>query len=184
MSEKIKVTQKQADAIEEYKRCQRSNHYQESVNKQRYNLYLAKCLLDLTSSEFMDALYIGYEVEPVFEVGDWVKSLVGKGTGKIKDIDKYDYYTDFAFVSSKRDLTIRHATPEEIAEEQERRWWNKHGRELREVKKGDLLKRTEDGHLFIINHLPLFYDEVEDLKNGRLKVVCFSESRLDVKTNG
>ena len=179
MTEKARLTQEQADAIEEYKRCQRSNHYQESVNKQRYNLYLAKCLLDLTSSEFMDALYIGYEVEPVFEIGQWVKSTEGKGIGKIIKIDDCNYYTDFGLASSKRDMTIRHATPEEIAEEKERRWWASQGREILEFREGDVVKRN-GRNVYIVNCPEATRDIAKD---NIIEIVCFAKDRLDVKTN-
>src|SRR5699024_11188911 len=67
-----------------------------------------------------------FEVEPEFEIGQWVKSRHGIGTGKITKIDRMGQYTDFAMIGASDD--IRNATPQEIAAEKTRRWWKESGR--------------------------------------------------------
>lgn len=61
--------------------------------------------------------------EQKLKLGDWVKNKFGVGTGKIvEETDAY-YVTDFGQLSFKHDMTIRKAVPEEIFEEQRRRWY-------------------------------------------------------------
>lgn len=202
MSKKVILTKEQAEAIEwalnesdiymnnpdgllSYSAF--AGRQQDEEFKFKYEL---KPINDMKISQLAKALYVGYEVEPEYMLGEYVVYLPdGKvykiyhipWTGKVHLRNGVNLIIDDVPVDK-----IRHATSEEIAEEiaeeKERRFWRRNGRGLKEIKKGDVLK-NEKGYVFVINLLPLFSDEIEDLKAGRLKVVCFIEDRLDVKEN-
>ena len=79
-----------------------------------YNsLVCNNCLQDLTLDELARALYVGYEVEFEFEVGDW---LVNNRNSLMFQIEDRQEDKDIARMNH-----IRHATESEIVEEKERR---------------------------------------------------------------
>ena len=121
--ERVKVTQEQAELMEEVRVCASVSElcYERCLNGSWIGVF--KPLNELNADEFARALYIGYEVEPNFAKGDWVKSKIGKGIGKIIHLKQFGYETDFGLLADTED--IRHATEEEIAEEKERRMSNK-----------------------------------------------------------
>src|SRR5690625_4144045 len=140
--EKVKLTPEQANAIKKW------------INKEQ--LIIAKAsgffehgmdepIAELTMEQLVKALYIGYEVEPEFKVGDWVSfenGTHGLVTRKIETFDYSDYWEEEVAkwqTGSMPISRIRPATPSEIAEEKERRWWAKHGRDVWELRKGDVL---------------------------------------------
>src|SRR5699024_4095466 len=119
-------------AVEKYKTDLRKSHWRQKANKIRSEVTLSKCLLELSTDDFMNAFEYGYEVEPEFNVGDWVVvtfKLHTRSYGKTFKItdkkescsigDKYCFDLDGEGVVYANEL--RHATPEEIAEEKERR---------------------------------------------------------------
>src|SRR5690625_2394970 len=126
--EKVKITQEQADALRKAIADYGSDNVMNDHVKMIDNWEnILDPLNDLEPHQLARALYVGYEVEPEFKIGQWVKSRHGIGTGKITKIDKMGYYTDFGMIATSDD--IRHATPQEIATEKARRWWAKHDRE-------------------------------------------------------
>src|SRR5690625_7283709 len=73
MTEKVKVTREQAEAIERIKTEQIKRFEEVKKNKTAYLLTdWEKPLFELDSKHLQDALYIGYEVEPEFNKGDFV----------------------------------------------------------------------------------------------------------------
>ncbi|WP_200415977.1 hypothetical protein [Virgibacillus salexigens] len=178
--DKVKITQEQADAIKHFKKV-----YPEKFRGMRYQ-------------EFYDALINGYEIEPEFKVGDWIvvtfelhTTIYGK-TMKITNVDKsHAVGHDICFGLDGEGIVyqneIRHATPEEIEQEKERRWWNKHGRDVWELKVGDVLMNKYDREIFHVNNIDggVFTEYTSDFLVWRYlkeecKVVCFAENRLDV----
>src|SRR5690625_2379411 len=99
----------------------------------------------LTNDEIARALYVGYEVESEFKVGDWVYHVFREKVGIVTYVD--DDYVKFDGVFNGDFHYFRHATPEEIAKEKERRWWQKHYRDVWEIKLRDLL--THKRHKFV-----------------------------------
>src|SRR5699024_10463679 len=88
---------------------------------------------------------------------------------------------------------IRHSTPEEVAREERRRWWAKHGRDVWELKDydviGDESKETpvtvqliktaglnDEEVVFFKNDDWELYDNVKE----HYLVVCLAEDRKDV----
>src|SRR5690606_29085439 len=149
--EKVKVTREQAEAIEYLKKLL------SDTSERKRNLQLIKEKLDhdyhwespnfkaaneIPDDIFIAALHYGYEVEPKFEVGDWVVidyKEHGTKVGKIKGYIKKDaFYIDNNHAAGSI-MNTRHATPEEIVAEKERRWWAKHGRDVWELREGDIL---------------------------------------------
>src|SRR5699024_844646 len=115
MSEKVILTKEQAEAIETKKSTGSAavaKHLEGWTWKEN------KCLNDLSMEQFVKALYIGYEVEETFKVGDWVYVEVPKeelpNVYKIMRVDNYSVNLDRFYGNHKKNA-IRHATPEEIA---------------------------------------------------------------------
>lgn len=178
--EKVKITQRQANAIEWQKEEARRAHerfkrnHQCDLDEQLYTL------LELSTEKYMKALYIGYEVEPEFKVGDWI---YGKYTRSVHQVDENNVLDE---LNKAHDL-IRHATPEEIEQEKERKWWKSHGRDVWELKEGDLLKNSfgfirevqginESGeYVTLPNFTPFSKKEIRHY----FTIACFAEDRLD-----
>ena len=195
---KVKVTKEQAKGLNQI------TTPQSAVKEHVGNWQLGNDLNALSLDELIRALYIGYEVEPEFKVGDWVVTKVTNHIGKITGFSSITKYYDIEGIQTD---VIRHATPSEIAEEKERRFFAGHGRELWELKYKDIL-RLKSGLLFgdkarkpekfvEIGELNKSYaGEVLDVLirgNGwwpidkvkkYYKVAVFAKDRLDVKTNG
>ena len=206
MSEKVFLTQEQADAIEDLLKDRTA----ESIVKEKANpllgggVYIDKSNHIIFTETELDtlirALYIGYEVEPVFNVGDWVVHEFGSKTYKIaegKPLIECDYVLDNG--NSVLKDYLRHATPSEIAEEKQRRWWKSHNRDVWELKINDMIyskvTKTYDEVVFVfrsgsvnlrgttpndfsqygVNTVPK-----EELNNHNFKVICFAEDRKDV----
>lgn len=200
--EKVKLTKEQANAIEWA--LQKENEYspdrllrlRSSDNANFHNeLYP---LNDIDIAVLARALYIGYEVEPEFKVGDWVVykhnntiwEIIGElYGGKVH----YDITRGGKYKGSVHKDHIRLATPEEIEKEKERRWWAKHGREVWELREGDLLERLNAST--IIEFLRFDQGALEyRIQNSyyredilgytkRYRVICFAEDRKDIGDN-
>ena len=195
--EKVKVTKEQAKGLNQI------TTPQSAVKDYVGNWQLGNDLNALSLDELIRALYIGYEVEPEFEIGQWIVLTSpftnAKITARILDIDvggdnRVRLDRDDHCWWDKED--IRHATPEEIGEEKERRFFARHGKKPWELKRNDLIYSARYGLLAIANETELgaywAYSYAgsnihaiskKELKEDGYKVVCFAESRLDVKTN-
>lgn len=185
--EKVKITRELADELNDWM----TREKKDSIIRCHAHGYMQTSLIHkIKLDELIRALYIGYEVEPEFKVGDWVKSRHGIGTGKITDI-RLGYHTDFGMVAASDD--IRHATPEEIATEKTRRWWKKNNRYEWELMKGDIIRKFVingafyevtyvDGEyigLFDIGRSRMETEEI-DIVSGGYRVVCFADHRKDI----
>src|SRR5699024_208683 len=162
---KVKLTREQAEAIGDVITYGTKEEAVESHIEKGWSFKEYLCLNALSTDEFIRALYIGYEVEETFEVGDWVKDTSTNAVIKINDRQHRNNLID------SRHTTSRHATPEENAKEKQRKWWAKHGRGVKELKKGDITKNA-NGKMIEINHAEQLPD--------RFKIVCFVEDRKDV----
>lgn len=195
--EKVKVTQEQAKAIEINREVDSNgeilNDYFEEWPVGHWSRAVIKRMdIDV----LVKALYIGYEVEEEFKKFDWV-TFDGKHTGIIIDIDEFDnmYKTDIRNENGVKQMfpfgtdRLRHATPSEIAEEKERRKWKKHGRDVWELTRRDVLFNKNTDHIYEIMeispsgngisfHGDVTYREMEVVKEN-YKVICFAENRLD-----
>lgn len=174
MSDKVKLTKEQAIVIGEH--LDNSGSKEDAVEQhiRGWSFKDTKCLNELTLDEFIHALYIGYEVELEYKVGDWV--VTGRNVIGV-------YGKDIMTSGN-----IRHATESEIAEEKERRWWSCHGRKVNEYKPSDIVSASSssllclevididcDGDVRLQQH-----DETIFLrKPEKLTVICFAEDRLD-----
>lgn len=202
--EKVKITQEQADAIERW------------VDKDQLLIARATGLLnhgedesiaELEINTLAKAIYIGYEVEPEFKVGEWVVLEDGY-IGEIEFINEVEGWANIGYskdtkergvcLAATYDLIdiVRHATPSEIVEEKERRWWRKNGRDVWELREDDILDYL--GDLLIVDSFDSEevyfksnkydsstnkYSETPSYVQENFKVVTFAENRLDVKTN-
>lgn len=196
--EKVKITQEQAGAIEHL----RDLHFEEMNRFKKYS----KCnvdkklipLHDLEIDKINDAYFDGYEVKPDFEVGDWIvyENEYHKCVMQITDTDKHYVYVEpfhngfkNCTAISKKSPLIKHATPEEIAEEKERRFFARHGREPWELKYGDILVNIGTGFPAVVTKGLNIYQNVDlNLKRFNIqavkdnyRVASFVDGRLDVK---
>lgn len=149
MTEKVKLTREQAEAIKELKKRKfdddvivHNTVFYQVTERERDTLYTA--LKDIHLDSLIRALYIGYEIEEEYKVGDWVvitEEHNSKGKVlQIKIVESAILNLDYGngFQSWWPVSSLRHATPEEIKTEQERRVWAKIGREVGEFRDGDL----------------------------------------------
>lgn len=187
---KVKLTQEQANAIERIK----DKDY--AINVLVAGKRPDNPLCELEVSELAKAFYIGYEVEPEFKVGNWAVWRSTEGIDVIKQIEKVEGYRIWADWLDEGSLLfapsdeIRHATPEEISKEKERRWWAKHGRGVWELKKNDVIFNQSyvDWYPDIIKNTNKYNVELLDgnfiprkLVMRDYKVVCFADDRKDLK---
>ncbi|OEH52944.1 hypothetical protein AQ616_18745 [Oceanobacillus sp. E9] len=203
--EKVKVTKEQAGEIKD--------HVSRNSEDLVFKLHLSnpngwtgtsKVLNGMDITTMAKALYIGYEIEPEFKVGDWVVVTfdLHNSYGQIKQITKVekscavgrDVYFELDGGGCYYPNEIKHATTEEIKQEKERRWWAKHGREVWELKMGDTLINKNDryscdvkfvegsdptGTLLVNGRKDEFIELIEDLKKEYI-VFCFKKDRLDL----
>lgn len=197
-NEKVKLTRPQAAAIERIK----SNSVQFNIEKHESKSWRdLSGLNDLSTEELALALFIGYEIKEEFKVGDWVihdNKTIGKVKKIVNDVITIDvelgYLRDNGEIAYVNTLAryFRHATPEEIAEEKERRWWTKHSRKPWELKVGDVLiygdATLETSEIVEITRVAddrIYFNDGNmeymcDINLG-YKIVCFAENRLDLQ---
>lgn len=189
--EKVILTQEQAEAIEGYKMSETGIYdfihdlpidsiFSESqMNHEEIQYNLLKV---------MNAFVNGYEVEPEFKAGDWKVVEYSREIGQVVEYFKEKQRVELDcnyFTYKKGDL--RDATPEEIAEEKERRWWEGIGRCVRQFKEGDIVNIRAGGILHReVNYINHFSEVgvVEDYNMYRpteCELVCRVEDRKDVK---
>lgn len=192
---KVILTQRQAGAIEQLLKEHERNkdeiidiHCNEDFEwGERY-----ASVEELKPSQLARALYIGYEVEPEFKVGDWVvyddtdTTLITKIKDGIIHVDKPLSYGGYV---NTVPMYFRHATPSEIAGEKERRWWRARNRDVWELRARDILKQKSGNELAEVKEVHnsgyligkwTCYESKEYIKK-HYTVVCLAENRLDVK---
>lgn len=190
----VKITQEQADAIERVKQYHRSQLERFKSEPNIFADYLSP-LINMEIDAIEKALWGDYEIEPEFKVGDWVVITKGEHEGTIAKIINTNslpkYHVALGFDE------IRHATPEEIAEEKQRRWWAKHGRGVWELKPGDLIQKLcsvwdfeaqevkgyDGGYVLLSNTVKISPSMLMDARfmNANFRVLCFADDRKDLK---
>lgn len=164
MMEKVKLTVKQAEMIKNHE-----GHLRDLMFKWRAK-GCSTFIDDLTAEQVLDAYFDGYEVEPEYKIGDWV-TIVSKNSkeGEIFELigkrDEGVYLLKMAPASNMlwHVEEFRHATPEEIKAEQERRLWAGIGREVNHWRIGDIFITSEkvfkvDGNKNQIGHASMAYE--------------------------
>lgn len=139
---KVKVTQVQAEWLDKYKTEEEIDY---AINIQPYKKRPDSPIIHWEPSDVAKALWIGYEVEEKFKIGDWVTPVEGDlnlpdgmiAAQIVKIVNnQFVYWND---TNNRNIQRFRHATPEEIKAEQERRVWAGIGREVNEVREGDCI---------------------------------------------
>ena len=196
---KVKVTKEQAEAIEKESYRDYENILYDYLVVSNYD----EKFKGLTFGGLYRALHQGYEVEPEFKKGDFVVwhglvvEIKHPQTNDHKDDGRCYFTLERSDGSTYENITrdeIRHATPAEIAEEKERRFFAKHGRELWELREDDILKYL--GDVLIVDSFDseevcfksnasgaVVYTKNFNFVTDNFKFVAFAEDRLDVKTN-
>jgi len=181
--EKVKLTQEQVSAINNCRNIVGDEMLIEMQVNRRNSPWRNKwnAINELDLLTLVDALRIGYEVEPEFKVGDWV---IDEFSGSMTIIENAGYANDLNNCRNN----IRKATKEEIAKEKQRRWWAKHGRYVGEYKENDVvtsrhtkeilyLKEVDNERYYLSDNS--VYRDKEEMLNHYL-IVCFAEDRKDV----
>lgn len=202
MTEKVKVTQEQFDWLEKYKTEQQIDF---AIDIQLHRKRPDSPIVDWKLSEVARALYVGYEVEPKFKVGDLVHVSWSNGGASIHKVLKVgvrsidgdlDGIAIDAGGNPKPPLRIvRHATAEEIAHEKERRKWGAVGREVGEFKANDIVYNNGAWEGVYIVYSDNYSADafgsklVRVTESGRnlsfhakdLSIICFAENRQDIE---
>lgn len=183
--EKVKVTQEQADWLDE---CTTAEEINYAIDVHLFKKRPDSPIVDWSVSKLARALYIGYEVKLDFKEGDWItntdSNVTYQATAKSIEI-----------ISQLEDTShLRHSTPDEIATEKTRRWWKEHDRKLYEIKQGDILMGKHRA-LYEVTADPKSHrygvytgnDEhdfdIEEFKRDNWEVVCFRVDRKDIATD-
>ena len=188
--EKVKLTQEQATALEKAINDYGIDTTMNDHSPHNWGGFLSP-LNELKTHQMARALYIGYEVEETFEVGDWVVHIPTGIIGEISHVN--GNWISFFHSDEQKAVNIsvndlRHATPEEIAEEKQRRWWAKHGRDVWELKMGDVIQGTfgQIREVCRVNGLGEYvtlpnYAAFSKKELAEWKVICFIEDRKDLE---
>ena len=188
--EKVKLTKEQVTALEKA-----INDYGIDTTMNDHSPHnWGGCLSplnELKTHQMARALYIGYEVEETYKVGDLVVHIPTGIIGEISHVN--GNWINFFHSDEQKAVNIsvndlRHATPEEIAEEKQRRWWAKHGRDVYEFKSGDLI----DHEHYVVEVMEVRSDMLRVEINAAvgtitkeyydlIKVICFAEDRKDME---
>ena len=178
--EKVKLTKLQAEAIEIIKTDTKSGWTYGNLKTQNEKTWKDEpfaSLNKLSFSDFLDALHVGYEVEEEYRGDEWV---VNTANGKVANIERVA--PDRVWVDDENaryfmKSALRHATPEEIKAEQERRVWKSIGREVGELKFGDKYVTTFDANRTIVCSVSkeMFLDILSD---GEVRVFYPIESAI------
>ena len=183
--EKVKLTREQAEMIKNHKEAK---EFERLMQKHRMK-GLPTHIDELTTQQVVDAYFDGYEVEETFKVGDWVMHELSKWLGEVTRIYEDELNVlrlGDGYIWNKK--YVRHATPEEIAEEKQRRWWARHGRDVYEFKAGDLIKCEDTTSEVESPEEDLIWIKMngakgtlpEKLYQG-IEVICFAEDRKDLE---
>lgn len=127
---KVILTQEQADAVDW---LERTGTLEGNVRIIFFTHELergpkSKILKDMGFYRVMRAIFQGYKTKEHFEVGDWAKDSKGR-LFKITEDRVHTANND------PRYQELEKATDEEV----KKYWWNKHGRDVWELKEGDVL---------------------------------------------
>src|SRR5690625_4677361 len=188
---KVKLTKEQAEALEQAKEGRGKDKVMNGIGGKWYREL--EPLNDLTPSQMARSLYIGYEVEAEFKVGDWVvyKSNIHE-TPIVRTVSKINQPRSSASLDAESIVAplnnLRLARSEEIAEEKERRFFAKHDRAPWELWDKDLLKHIDSELIFEVQFVSddgvyLNHDSEArswDLIKRNYSVACFYSDRKDV----
>ena|SRR5690625_4167123 len=107
MSKKVKLSQAQADAVEYFER-----------------VFVKNKATSMSNETLRKALFIGYEVEPEYSAGDWIyveDKMFPPRFHQIKEVEEDRLGLGNATFINLASKNFRHATPEEIEAEKDRR---------------------------------------------------------------
>ena len=187
MTEKVKVTREQAEAIEFIL----SNDGSEDSIKENLirkhakepNRWCGKArpILGMPLLTLVDALRIGYDIEEEYKVGDWVvweteheRYVLQIETINHRVMNRKVFNAEGFWMECIK----RHATPEEIKAEKERRVWAKIGREPMQFIIGDSLISI-DGRVYPFDKESRISEIRRMIANGRFKGFYPAESFIE-----
>src|SRR5699024_7959664 len=139
---KVGLTREQAEAIERGIKIYGKSRI---MNEHEADGWVGNIvnLTGITKDQMARAVYIGYEGEATCTVDDWVTSVSGATCQrtKIRGEEVWGQWNRLTVTENYiKKVNVRHATPEEISKEKQRRWWARHGREVWELKVNDEIR--------------------------------------------
>lgn len=179
--DKVRVTQEQADWLERFELSQTQIDYYIDIHP--LNKRPDSPVTDWTTSKLARALYIGYEVESEYKVGEYIRDI---NLGITQQVTKG--MLRYLNKGSRPKDTVRYATPEEITEEKESRWWMDLGRGVNEYREGDLVRTGTSRFVEVLIVYDSFnlgvgngFDIFDITVDGVIDLMCLGEDRKDVK---
>lgn len=194
---KVKLTREQADAIVQHQEATSNDIAILLDSHADGNPWCGKYepFNGLSQADMARALLIGYEVEETFKRNNWVVDKINNNTSQILEIkgglailddDKVWLYWEAngEELARKRNFSeLRHATPEEIKAEKERRAWAKIGRKVNEFRVGDAYEYT-DGNWGVVLSDGIVRSAKRFYKEGRIRGVLPAESFVNFEDGG
>ena len=186
--DKLVITQEQERSFLDFKSTNKDCKTEEMLelfndNHKHWESQSRKGIASFTPQQFALLLCGWYEVEEEYTIGDWVIYLHSNQIFMVKGIGidgsiMTDDPTNGKYTHSSH---YRKATPEEIAQEKERRFWAELGREVDGYKVGDVVSKSgniqeisgtlRDGWKIQTYSSPVYNDE--------LTLICPVERRMD-----
>lgn len=159
MTEKVKLTREQAEAVDNWLSAATamdgiSALLDAHADMERWVGVFAP-MNDLSQADMARALLIGYEIEKEYKIGDWVVWET-EHERRVLQIDRISKLTTGEKVFGDEGFWLecikRHATPEEIKAEQERRVWKKIGREVGEFQFQDIVTFLDNENYIVTDY--------------------------------
>src|SRR5690625_4814185 len=190
---KVRLTKEQARAVEVFKdnNLTLKDYAYENLSEELDPIQI------LGIDKMARALYVGYEIEPDFKVGDWAECNDGN-VGKVTNMRDDGFLTietidGFIGAHEKNFRVLTHVekkkAKEKFTKEKQRRWWPEHGRGVWELKERDLLRQVHDNTKHEVRRMykdgsVSFVNDSGALSKlsiqSHYKVICFAEDRKDL----
>lgn len=191
---KVILTREQANAIELLKDLSegRFGDIIDAHAKSRNWRSAASPANVLGVGDLASAMYIGYEIDPEFNVGDWVYVEVPKeklpNVYQIMNAGKHSVNLDRLYGNHKK-MTSDTQHQKKSHKKKQRRWWSKHDRDVWQVKRHDILKDGAGNSIEVngfhgrgkkqkVIFKPGHFDYMTNIKDS-YKIICFAEGRKD-----
>lgn len=182
--EKATLTSEQTKVLERLLNKQNLNPHEIVEKRVREAVFEdEEVLLEIDVDTLIKALYIGYEVDDSYHVGDWLFVFTDNEMFVAQVVEIRDESTVFDNGEVLRNFGYRRATKIEIMTEKTNRKWKSIGRHVGELRVDDVVwyRRTID----VVNCV--YNDSMVRLRssgmvvqNNELILVCPAEKRFDL----
>lgn len=183
--EKATLTSEQAKVLEYLLNEQNLNPHEVVEKRVREAVFEnEEVLLEIDVDTLIKALYIGYEVDDSYHVGDWLFVFTDNEMFVAKVIEIRNEVTVFDNGKVLHDFKYRQATKSEIIETKIHRKWRSIERNVNELRVDDVVwyKRTIDVVNCVYNDgMVRLRSSGMVVQNNELILVCPAEKRFDLQ---